>query len=75
MIEHEVTFLGREKPRDERLSSALGISIGIAKLVERARHGDAAEADSNTACALSWARLLVTQLEDVPPADRSRTMA
>jgi hypothetical protein len=73
-MEHEVTFEGVEKTREQHLAIALGTAIGIAKLVERARHGDAAEADSNTSCALSWARLLVTQLEGVPPADRNRTM-
>lgn len=72
--ETEVTFEGRDRTHAERLSIALGTVVGIAKLIERARHGDAAGSDNNISCALGWARLLATQLEDVPPADRNRTI-
>jgi len=72
---HEVTFEGVEKTREQCLSVALGTAIGVAKLIERARHGDAEEADANASCALAWAELLVSQLKATPAADRSTTLA
>ena len=72
---HEVTFEGVERTREKRLSVALGTAFGIAKLIERARHGDAEEADANASCALAWAELLVSQLKATPPAGKNITLA
>ncbi|MFM0098721.1 hypothetical protein PQQ87_24175 [Paraburkholderia nemoris] len=59
----EVVFEGRVKTRAERLANALGIVVGAAKLIERARSGDPAESDSNARCTAQWLRVAADDLD------------
>lgn len=64
--EHKTTFLGREWTREQHLANALATVIDAAKLIERARSGDPAEADDNATCAASWLRVAAAELEGQP---------
>lgn len=63
MNETQVKFEGRIKPREEHLANAMATVVGAAKLIERARTGDPAEADSNTSCASMWLRIAADELD------------
>lgn len=60
---HDARFDGRVPTCEELLVAASSAAIGAAKLIERSRAGDPAEADGNAKCAAMWLKIGAEYLE------------
>ena len=60
---NDVRFDGRAPTCAELLVAASSAAIGAAKLIERSRSGDPAEADANAKCAAMWLKFGAEYLE------------